>query len=84
VDRKNTVVPYSFFSDGRRLAYTELDTDGGSDLWTLALDLSDPDHPKPGTPEPFLRTSSNELDPAVSPDGEWIACQSDESGRFEV
>ena len=84
LDSKNTVVPYSFFSDGRRLAYHELDPDNGGDLWTLALDVSDPDHPKPGKPELFLRTPSNEGFPAVSPDGRWIAYQSDESGRNEI
>ncbi len=35
-------------------------------------------------PELFLRTSSNELLPAVSPDGRWIAYMSYESGRNEV
>ena len=84
LDTKNYVIPYSFFPDGRRLAYTELDPDSGYDLWTVALDVSDPDHPKPGKPELFLRTPSNERYPAVSPDGRWIAYQSDESGRYEV
>ena len=84
LDRKNNVVPYSFFSDGRRLAYFESDTDSGYDLWTLTLDVSDSDHPKPGKPELFLRTSSNEGFPAVSPNVRWIAYESDESGRAEV
>jgi Tol biopolymer transport system component len=84
LDSKNSVVPYSFFPDGRRLAYSELDPLSGHDLWTLALDVSDPDHPKPGKPELFLRTPSNELFPAVSPDGRWIAYESNESSRFEV
>ena len=63
---------------------TEFDPDSGNDLWTLALDVSDPDHPKPGKPEPFLRSPSSEIFPAVSPDGRWIAYRSNESGRFEV
>jgi serine/threonine-protein kinase len=84
LNRKNNVVPYSFFPDGQRLAYQELDPDSGFDLWTLALDTTDPDHPKPGKAEPFLRTSSNERFPAVSPDGRWIAYTSNESGRDEV
>jgi Tol biopolymer transport system component len=84
LESKNPLVPYSFFPDGRRLAYYELDPDSGRDLWTLALDVSNPDHPKPGKPELFLRTPSNEMSPAVSPDGRRIAYQSDESGKFEV
>ena len=81
---KNNLIPYSFFPDGRRLAYYEVDPERGSDLWTLQLDMSDPDHPKPGKAEPFPRTGTNERSPAVSPDGHWIAYQSDESGRLEV
>ena len=84
LDSKNNVFAYSFFPDGRRLAYSEFDPDSGWDLWTLALDMGDPDHPKPGKPELFLRTPANEALPAVSPDGRWIAYQSDESGRYEV
>src|SRR5580704_9263783 len=33
-----------FSPDGQRLA---LDPDSGADLWTLPLDVSDPEHPKP-------------------------------------
>jgi Tol biopolymer transport system component/predicted Ser/Thr protein kinase len=84
LDSKNIVFPYSFFPDGRRLAYNEIDPDSGYDLWTLAFDVSDADHPKPRKPEPFLRTAANERYPAVSPDGLWIAYQSDESGKYEV
>ena len=52
--------------------------------WTLPLDVSDPDHPKPGKPELFLRTPFGGGWPAFSPDGRWIAYTSNESGRNEV
>ena len=84
LESKNLMLPYSFFPDGRRLAFDEIDPKTGNDLWTLPLDASDPDHPKPGKPELFLRTPANEHAPAVSPDGRYIAYQSDESGRNEV
>jgi len=84
LDSRNLATPYSFFPDGRRLVYYETDPQSGFDVWTLALDISDPDRPKPGKPEPFLRTASNERHPAASPDGRWIAYASDESGQFEV
>jgi len=76
--------PHSFSPDGKRLAFTEVGGDTGFDLWTLPLDLSEPEHPQPGKPELFLRTPFNEMEPAFSPDGRWVAYTSNESGRFEV
>lgn len=35
-------------------------------------------------PKPFLKTPFDELDARFSPDGRWLAYQSDESGRVEV
>ena len=55
-ETKNFVAPSSFSPDGRRLAFFEMTPETGSDIWTLPLDMSDPDHPKPGKPEVFLRT----------------------------
>ena len=49
------------------------------DILVLRLDLSDPDHPSAGKPEPFLATPAHEIDPAISPDGRWLAYVSEES-----
>jgi Tol biopolymer transport system component/predicted Ser/Thr protein kinase len=84
LEGKNELFPGSLSPDGRRLAYTELSSETGFDLWTVTLDLSDAEHPKAGKPEPFLRTPFNERDPAFSPDGRWIAYTSTESGIGEV
>ncbi len=46
-------------------------------LWLLSLSGS-------GQPEPFLQTEFGEIDGRFSPDGNWVAYTSDESGRFEV
>jgi serine/threonine-protein kinase len=81
---QNVIVPVSFSPDGKQLAYLKSDPETGSDLWTLSLDLTDPDHPKPGTSEPFLRTPNDEVIPQFSPDGRWIAYRSNESGRNEI
>jgi hypothetical protein len=42
------------------------------------------DHPKPGTPKPFLVSPANEWEPMISPDGRWLAYYSNDSGRYEV
>jgi serine/threonine-protein kinase len=79
-----TFNPYSFSPDGKHLLYQVVSSNGGQDLWTLPLDLTDPDHPKPGKPEPFLDTRFNETVGVFSPDGRWIAYRSDESGTNEI
>ena len=63
----------SISPDGRTIAFVRTGKDRGFEIWTLPLDLNDPDHPKPGKPEPFARESLSQVDPAFSPDGRWIA-----------
>lgn len=84
LERQDNLVPWSFSPDGRRLAYFERNPETAVDIWTLPLDTSDPDHPKPGKPEPFLRTPATENVPVFSPDGRWIAYRSTESGTTEI
>jgi serine/threonine-protein kinase len=63
----------SISPDGRTIAFVRTGGDRGFEIWTLPLDLNDADHPKPGKPEPFAREFSSQVDPAISPDGRWIA-----------
>ncbi len=53
---KDRLSPYSFSPDGKHLAFTEQNPETRADLWTLPLDTSDPEHPKPAKPELFLST----------------------------
>jgi Tol biopolymer transport system component/predicted Ser/Thr protein kinase len=78
------VSPVSFSPDGRRLAYSQSGAETSRDLWTLPLDLSNPETPKPGKPEIFLQTPKLEEAPMFSPDGRWIAYDSDDTGQPEV
>jgi Tol biopolymer transport system component len=50
---------------------------GRQDIWVTPTDA-------PGAPRPFLNAAYNELTPAISPDGRWIAYVTDRSGRIEV
>jgi serine/threonine-protein kinase len=84
LEGQNNLFPSSFSPDGRRLAYGEANPQTGYDIWTVPLDTSDPDHPKPGKPEPFLTTPAAELGAIFSPDGHWIAYGSNESGTNEI
>jgi Tol biopolymer transport system component/predicted Ser/Thr protein kinase len=83
-NREYTVAASSFSPDGHSLAYFESSADTGFDIWVLPLDITDPDHPTVGTPQPFLKTSADELFPQFSPDGRWIAYRSDESGSNQI
>jgi serine/threonine-protein kinase len=82
--QNNTVSPWSFSPDGKHIAFQESTSATGYDLSTWPLDTSDPDHPKPGKPELFLGTPSDENTPMFSPDGRWIAYRSNESGPTEI
>jgi Tol biopolymer transport system component len=70
--------------DNRRLIYSRTDPVTAGDLWIMPVDPSDPDRPKAGLPELLLRTPANETRPAFSPDGRWVAYNSNESGTIEV
>jgi serine/threonine-protein kinase len=71
--------PFSFSPDGH-LVYSPFGVQGLPDLWTVPIDLSDPERPKAGRPEPFLTDAFVEVDPAFSPDGKFIAYSSNEFG----
>lgn len=80
---EETVVTWSLSADGRNLAYIRT-LGADNDVWMFPLDLTDPDRPKPGKPEPFLLKSGHEVIPRFSPDSHWVAYRSDESGSNEI
>jgi len=69
-------IPSSFAPDGRSLVYTVSDERTRYDIWMIEN--------SPETPRPLLVAPHNEVSPAVSPDGRWLAFCSDEGGDYEV
>jgi serine/threonine-protein kinase len=80
---KNQQIAWSFSGDGKRLAFVEVDSATGADIWTLPVETSSSGL-RAGKPEVFLQTRFNERGPMFSPDGRWIAYQCDESGTYQV
>ncbi len=64
--------PTSWSPDGRFLLYNR-----GNDLWVLPMVGAH-------TPSVFLKTPFDESDGVFSPDGRWVAYESNESGRYEI
>jgi dipeptidyl aminopeptidase/acylaminoacyl peptidase len=71
------IQPDDWSRDGRYLVETVIDTKTGNDLWVLPT-FGDK------KPFPYLRTEFNEEFARVSRDGQFLAYQSNESGRTEV
>ncbi|HXV59267.1 MAG TPA: protein kinase [Vicinamibacteria bacterium] len=65
----------SWSPDGATLAFEEQHYQTNWDLWLLSAD---------GTTRPFLQSPFVERHPAFSPDGRFVAYESDESGRPEI
>ena len=74
----NTKHAQDWSQDGRWLVYYEVNPTTGRDLW--AIDLTSPDR----TPRVVAKTPAEEVLAQFSPDGRWVAYQTNESGRFEV
>jgi eukaryotic-like serine/threonine-protein kinase len=63
--------------DGRYLVFIQIGTTTAEDIFALALDGD-------RRPFPILQTPAIETNPALSPDGQWLAFESSYTGRPEV
>jgi Tol biopolymer transport system component len=63
-------------ADGRHIMYTK-GGETGFDLWTIDMSGN-------RKPTPFLKTPSHEQAGTFSPDGKWVAYDSNFTGRWEV
>lgn len=70
-------IPSAISPDSKYLAYATSDPQTGIDIWMLPMSGNEP-------PFPFVRTPYNEQEAQFSPDGNWVAYQSNESGSNEI
>src|SRR5262245_60890336 len=71
-------VPQDWSNDGRFVAYYENNPKTGRDLWVLDMTVT------PAKTRPIANTPFEESMAEFSPDGRWLAYQTDESGRAEI
>lgn len=69
--------PTSWSSDGRFIAYYQIDPKTKEDVWVLPLFGGQ-------KPFPLVQTEFNEVSARLSPDLKWIAYTSNESGKPEI
>jgi serine/threonine protein kinase len=73
--RERRGFPETFSPDGKHLLIT-----GGlpsTDISLFSIDAGE-------APKPLVASKFNEYNASISPDGRWMAYQSDKSGRFEI
>ncbi len=76
IDQEKAIMPSSWSPDGEHLACVASSPETRHDVWIF--------HIKGRKEEPFIASRFAERYPDFSPDGKWIAYDSDESGKFEV
>jgi Tol biopolymer transport system component len=72
-----TAITNDWSPDGRFVLYHSRDPQTSRDLWLLPMQG---DH----KPLAFLKTNFDEAAGVFSPDGRWVAYQSNQSGRYEI
>jgi eukaryotic-like serine/threonine-protein kinase len=77
VESPLTKAPTDWSRDGRFILYQTIDPQTFSDLWVRPMESG-------GQPWVFLKTPFDERRARFSPDGHWVAYQSNESGRYEI
>lgn len=77
VSRPHDLFPCSWSPGGQLLAFMQDAPDSHADLWMLDLD-------DPTSPHPWLCTPHSERGAQFSPDGRWVAYDSDSTGVFQV
>ena len=76
-DNPNRQYPHAFSPNGTQFVFRENNPETLFDLAVLSMEGDRPT-------EAILATESNELNPELSPNGRWLAYQSDASGQYEI
>jgi serine/threonine protein kinase len=80
LESAQTKTPLGWSADGRFLLYQSADPQSDNDLWLLPMN----GRSRSGSPTVFLKTPFAERWARFSPDGRWVAYQSNEAGRDDI
>jgi Tol biopolymer transport system component len=83
-ESKNPQWPTSWHPSGKHLAFTEQQPLTFNDVMILPLEGDEASGWRPGKPVAFLNSPAVESHATFSPDGRWLAYQSNEGGVAEV
>jgi len=74
---ENPAVPNAWSRDGKLLVFTEFAPDTGPDIWVLSVDGA-------RNARPYLQTAYAEWGGSFSPDSNWLAYTSNDSGILQA
>ena len=74
----------SWRPDGKVLAFRQFNPGTGWDVMTLPVEGDEKSGRNAGEAKPFVNSTFTEGEPAFSPDGRWLAYESNESVNYEV
>ncbi|HEY6207520.1 MAG TPA: protein kinase [Gemmatimonadales bacterium] len=77
LDRPGDQWPSDWTRDGKSLLFTEVPPNGPRSIWLVRTS-------GPAEPQPIVKTPYNAEGGRLSPDGRWLAYDSDETGQSEV
>jgi serine/threonine-protein kinase len=77
-------LPTSWHPSGKFLAFSELNPKTQYDIMILPIEGDETSGFKPGKPTALVNDPANQLEAMFSPDGRWIAYQSNESGQNQI
>jgi serine/threonine protein kinase len=80
--RQAVVQPWSMTPDGKRLAFSD-GSGFAEQLWSVPLESAG-GQLKAGKPEQFLKSAFRDTEAFLSPDGKWLAYESNSSGSDEI
>jgi Tol biopolymer transport system component len=83
-ESKNNQSAWSWHPSGTFLAFHEFDIQSRDDLYVLPVEGDEASGWKPGKPIVFLKSPFAERVAMFSPDGRWLAYQSNESGKDDI